>query len=393
MAALEPSVANMASPFQQRSRSGLMMVGAVAVVVLAGAAVFALLPKKGSLVVTVSGPGNKSVDKVEVLVDGDQKCGNSPCRISDLPVGTHLVKVVAAGYQPTADQAIKIVRGEEAVHNVALARTSEGTGVRVAAEGAGLKLVVDGKDIGPLPQELKDLSPGEHTLRIDGSDRYEPFEKKVQIEADRMVSIEPKLKVIKGLATIKPGENAEEARVLLVSGSERRPLPSLPIKVDISVDKPYSIVATKKGFADYEAKIEFEDGQAERTFVVSLSPPSTAAATPAPAAAAPKETPSAPAPAAPRASTPAFLPKPAAGGDEAPAAKPAATGNGTLNISSNPPSNVILDGKPLGSTPKAGISVSPGSHTVMFVHPEHGRKAKTVTVEAGKSATASVKFP
>ena len=58
-----------------------------------------------------------------------------------------------------------------------------------------------------------------------------------------------------------------------------------------------------------------------------------------------------------------------------------------------PVSNVILDGKPLGQTPKVGVSVSPGSHTVIFVHPEHGRKAKSVTAEAGKTAAAIVRFP
>jgi hypothetical protein len=30
---------------------------------------------------------------------------------------------------------------------------------------------------------------------------------------------------------------------------------------------------------------------------------------------------------------------------------------------------------------------------VIFVHPEHGRKAKSVNVEAGKTAAAIVRFP
>jgi hypothetical protein len=39
------------------------------------------------------------------------------------------------------------------------------------------------------------------------------------------------------------------------------------------------------------------------------------------------------------------------------------------------------------------VSVSPGAHTVIFVHPEHGRKAKSVNVEAGKATAAIVRFP
>jgi len=79
----------------------------------------------------------------------------------DLPAGTHLVKVTAAGYQPTADQAVKVTGGDEAVQNISLTRASDGTGFRIAAEGRGIKLSVDSKDIGPLPQELKDLAPGD----------------------------------------------------------------------------------------------------------------------------------------------------------------------------------------------------------------------------------------
>jgi hypothetical protein len=159
--------------------------------------------------------------------------------------------------------------------------------------------------------------------------------------------------------------------------------------VDISVDKPYSIVATKKGFGDFEQRVAFEDGQAERTFVVNLAAGSGSASgtgdTPAPAAPAP----AAPAPAtAPVVKAPTSTPAPAV----AAAPKPA-SGNGTINMNAIPVSNVLLDGKPMGQTPRMGVSVAPGSHTVVFVNADHGRKAKTVTVEAGKSQTVVVRFP
>jgi len=372
-------------PQQRNSRGGLWMVIAAVVVIGAGAAAYALMPKKGSLVVSVSGPGGKAIDGVQVYVDGSQRCDASPCQVTDLPRGVHFVKVAAAGYTTTAPKAVKINAGEESAENVELARSSEGSGLKVIAEGAGLKLSVDGKDYGPLPQEIKDLSPGEHTVKIDGGERYESLEKKVNVGADKLTTLEPKLKVKKGLATIKAGSNADGAKVLLVSGSERRPVPSLPLRVDITSDKPYSIVATKKGFGEFRQDIEFEDGQAERTFVVELGGSSSAAeAMPekedkSDAPSAPRHTPTAPA-------APA-TPKPVA---EKPAA---ASGKGTLNINSIPASNAILDGKPLGATPKVGLSVTPGPHTVIFVHPEHGRKAKSVVVEAGKTASAVVRFP
>ena len=73
--------------------------------------------------------------------------------------------------------------------------------------------------------------------------------------------------------------------------------------------------------------------------------------------------------------------------------EPAApSGQGTLNINSLPLSKVLLDGRPLGSTPKVGVPVAAGNHTVTFVHPELGRKSVTVNVKPGQTATASVRF-
>ncbi|MBK8997568.1 MAG: PEGA domain-containing protein [Myxococcales bacterium] len=231
--------------------AGLLVVGLVAAMV-----VF-FIPRNGTLVVTVAGPGNKSVDAVQVFVDGNKRCDTSPCRVTELSTGTHMVKVTAAGYQPTAEQGVKVATGEDAVLNVTLSRASEGTGVKVSADTIGsVKLYVDGKEIGPLPQELRDMTPGEHVIKIAG-DRYEAWEKRIAVEEGQVQSIEPKLKVVKGLATIKAGTGAENARVLLVSGNERRPIPKLPIKIDITTDKPWSIVATKAGFEDFRKDISF----------------------------------------------------------------------------------------------------------------------------------------
>ncbi|HTM43308.1 MAG TPA: PEGA domain-containing protein, partial [Polyangiaceae bacterium] len=69
----------------------------------------------------------------------------------------------------------------------------------------------------------------------------------------------------------------------------------------------------------------------------------------------------------------------------------AQTGSATLNINSIPRSNVLLDGRPIGQTPKIGVSVSPGSHTVVFVL-EGEKKSSTVSVSDGSSKTVAVRF-
>jgi hypothetical protein len=70
---------------------------------------------------------------------------------------------------------------------------------------------------------------------------------------------------------------------------------------------------------------------------------------------------------------------------------PAETG-GRLNINSIPYSKVVLDGRPLGDTPRVEIAVAAGMHTVLFVHPEHGRIQKEVYVDSGHTVLAAVRF-
>jgi hypothetical protein len=385
------SMPSMAEPYpaqQGGGRSLWMVLAAVVILGVGAAGYFIMKGKPGSLAVAVAGPGNRPVDGVEIFVDGKKApgCSGATCRVENLKPGAHTVRATAAGYGSTADTIVKISPGEEQVQNLVLGGATGGTGIKVTAEGRGLKLFIDDKEIGPLPQERADVSPGEHKIRIEG-DRYETFEKTVTVEADNVTTVDPELKVKKGLVTIKLGENAQGAAVTLVSGDERRPIPPERFKdgalaVDLEASKPYSIVAEKKGFASYEKRIDFDDGQAEKTFVVNLMLPT---------AARERETETTP----PRGgggrvATPSPAPKaPPAAAAPAPAA---AAGNATLTFVSDPPSNLVLDGKPLGKTPKTA-SVPAGSHTVLFIHPEFGRKAKSIPVAAGQKATVKVKFP
>ncbi len=387
--AMTPATAMTSTPSDPfaRTQSGKVKWAAVAAAALliVIAFVFVMMPGTGTLVVSVAGPGNKSVDKVKVFIDDQEVCSQSPCIAADLKSGTHIVKVVAEGYGSTAGKAYSVESGTETPVNITLAAPSPGTGILVKHDGSGLKLWVDGKEIGPLPQELKEMSPGSHQLKIGGSDRYEEHKETINVEIDKMLTVEPKLKVIKGEATLEPGENAEGAKILLVSGKERRPLnKDLPVRLEVGTDKRYKIVATKEGYETYENFIEFDDGKAEKTFIISLKESGDGAV------AADDGEADAPARSAPPVSAAArFTGAPT----HTPPAAAAAAGKGVLNINSIPVSKVILDGVPKGTTPVIGVKVAPGTHTVVFQHPEHGRKVRAVTVQAGKTATAAVRFP
>jgi serine/threonine-protein kinase len=267
-----------------------------------------------------------------------------------------------------------------------LARTG-GTGIKVTALGAGLKLYVDGNEIGPLPQELPDMAPGEHLIRVAGNDRYAPYEQRINVQVGQMEIIGPlSLRVIKGLATIQAGTGAADAKVTLESGNDRRTLPELPIRLDIPTDREHTLVAMRRGYSTYREKLVFEDGAAEKVFVVSLTKigeeaPTGATPEPTPPTSAPTPTPPPRTPSAP----PEPKPSPAAASPAAP------TGMATLNINSIPRSNVLLDGKPIGQTPKIGISVTAGTHTVVFIKDDE-RKTSTITVPEGGNKTVAVRF-
>ncbi len=381
----------------------MFMLGVAALAVI-GVFVFLFLPRQGGLVVAVAGPGKKQVDTVQVFVDGRKQCDTSPCVVRDLSTGkAHIVKIKAPGYANPADQPVSIKSGEDIVVNIDLTPSGGGSGLKVSSEGSGQKLWVDGKEIGLLPQELKDITPGEHTIKVGGNDRYETYEEKVTVSNDEQKVVGPlKLKVTRGLAIIEPGDNADGAKVILQSGSEKRALTKLPTRLDITTDKDWKLVATRKGYAEYQAPLRFDNGSAERTFKIDLFKPGQSAgessgATSIEEATTPDVSRGSSASHAvasrkPVPGVPNPNPTPAPAAQTKPAAKPAA-GQGTLNCNSIPVSNVIVDGRPMGSTPKMGLSVPAGTHTVVFVHPEHGRKVVTVSVAAGQTATAATRFP
>ena len=92
---------------------------------------------------------------------------------------------------------------------------------------------------------------------------------------------------------------------------------------------------------------------------------------------------------------PAPAPTTAASADlpGAPSADPrAGKHNGTVTFASTPSTHVLLDGKPIGSTPIAGLGVAPGSHRVTFIRGTRDLKTITINVKPDQRSTASVRF-
>ncbi len=119
--------------------------------------------------------------------------------------------------------------------------------------------------------------------------------------------------------------------------------------------------------------------------------PAAAPRPPAPVAAAPVVAPTpqpttgaAPARAVPVAAAPAPAPAVVK-------TRPVAKAPGKLNINSIPASHVVLDGRPLGQTPRLGVRVSPGRHTVMFINGEK-RAVRAFSVLPGATKVISARL-
>lgn len=357
------------SPQRLAIAGGALAAVVLLVVLLSGSST-------GQLTVTVAGPGNSPVSGVQVFVNGEKKCDKSPCTIPDLEEGTLLVRAQAEGYEETTEQAVQLGGGEQAAHNIVFDERSRvrPTGLQIAASTLPLTLSVDGKEIGPLPQTLEGLTPGEHQLTFNGGNKYESATQKINVVDGAMTAVTPpQLAVSKGILHLEAGPGSENAKVFVDAKRV-----TLPAKIELDGSKEHRVTASQAGGGTFSETVSFEDGKAEQSLTITLAAAEDEADDePAPSAA----------PAARRSSAPRSTAK--SSRRSAPAK---ASGGGTLNINSIPASKVILDGRTLGSTPRLNVPVSAGSHSVVFVHPKKGRKSASVSVPKGGRKTVAVRF-
>ncbi|HET9931550.1 MAG TPA: PEGA domain-containing protein [Polyangiaceae bacterium] len=318
--------------------------------------------RKGNLLVTAAGPNQIRVDRAEVLLDGKPVCSQVPCRLEGISSGAHAVTVRAPDYENMAAQPIIVRGGGDSALQLTLTRRDTAV-LKVNTKVSGLSLRLDGEERGSAPTTLPRLAPGEHIVRLSGNSAYAPFEQRVVLEADRTLTIEPQLTPLHTVVRVEAGTGADDARVELVNGNERVPLTKLPARVELAPGNVYRVHATKRAFRDFDEEVRFDANVPERSLTVTLLPRD--------AKAPPEDR---------RASSSSTA-----------ASVPTTGGSGTLSINSIPISSVLLDGRPVGSTPQK-LTLDSGSHSVVFVHPTLGRKERNVSVNPGKTAVAAVRF-
>jgi serine/threonine-protein kinase len=341
--------------------------------------VLVLRPRSGSLVVTALGAGHRAVESVQIFVDGAALCDSSPCRISGLAAGNHQLRASAPGLSSRAEQLVEITAGEEAAANIELSAVepeARAGGLRVAAGEKELTLFVDDRRVGKLPQTVSGLASGSHSIKLVAEDGSPPIEKSVNVLPGETVDLDAKpTKRDKVVVTIRLSPDSEGASVTLDDAF----LLDFPAELELDSHSTHTLSATKPGYEDFALRLNLED-EAEKQVEVALTPLEGSARRARPRAAATS------------ALAPSAVRKPAA-------SKPPPSGlaidptQGLLNISSVPPSQIILNGRPLGSTPKTAVVVPGDSlQTIVFVHPKMGRRRAQKFVPAGKERTVSIRF-
>jgi hypothetical protein len=218
---------------------------------------------------------------------------------------------------------------------------------------------------------IRDIDPDTHVVRVTGPGRlYEPYEETVRLEAGEARSLGPvRLKLIRGKLELLPGEGSDGATISV----DGRHISRLPITLELSADQSHEVIAQRRGFADFSEEVVF-DNVPTRRLEVALSPGSGSVAE------RPRSSRSAP---------PVTTSKRAA----SKATKPTESGGmATLDVVSTPAANVVINGRPMGSTPLRGVKVPAGPQTVVFVHASLGRKIASTAVAAGGRGTVGVKF-
>jgi serine/threonine-protein kinase len=258
------------------------------------------------------------------------------------------------------------------LHKVQFGATTK-TGVEVRSQMDGLNLYLDGKLVGQLPQRVTGLSTGEHVLLVTGGEDYYAEERKIDLDADELMVLDDiQLTPKAGTLRIAARPELEGATVLL----DGEPI-TVPFSKQLQTNRRYRVQARRTGYEDFEAWVELDAGHRTKDLDIQLIAKAPAGLTHASNA---------------QASRSNAEPESGARRKEGRSSGEEGAAQARLNLLSEPPSMVLLNGKPLGQTPRRGVTVNAGTHAVLFIHPTLGRARASAKLEAGQAKTLKARF-
>jgi len=372
-----------------RKGSSLGAIVAAAAVLLLGLVVggyFLFRPATPGNIRFTSTPTDPVVLFDEQAVDATA----SPFVITNVAAGErHLLEVRKRGYR-TYSTRVQVVAGDTldlgqitleqeagaAGTSVAGAGTpspTTGTGIALDSAPSGAQVYVDGRELSErTPLRLTDLTPGQHTIRVEHGERYGNWQGQIDVQAGRIIempSVTLRLKQVQvSFSSEPPG-----ADVTLIRGGRRTRIGTTPTTSDVDIEGgAYTVEMEARGYGTYSAPLTIPGGREEYTLEARLEPNRVAVHHP-------------------RVSHP-VVDHPTMNPTMNPTPTMAtASGPGTLRINSRPWSQVYVDGRLIGNTPQMNISLPAGPHRVTLVNPDFNiRENVSVTITAGEVTTKIV---
>jgi hypothetical protein len=146
------------------------------------------------------------------------------------------------------------------------------TGVRVQLGGSlrGARLLVDGKDMGPVLGSLVEVAPGEHTLLVRRPG-YREFSRRITLKPGEVQDVSAVLEAVSGIVTVKadvPGA------VIFINGEDKGPA---PLEGVLLPPGNHDIEARLKGFRTETSRISVRAGK-DYTVNLNLRPDTDAVA-------------------------------------------------------------------------------------------------------------------
>jgi PEGA domain len=270
---------------------------------------------------------------LNVVIDGSQ-VGATPLTVS-LPPGEHRVQVGAEGSRRELD--VKMVSGATIQHHLEIASPgplaaapATAGSLRVLTDGAPMAVTVDGVERGTSPLTINDLTPGEHQILVRADQRV--VRKTVSVKAGETMSL-----VISPIASnvVAPGwlEVSSPVVMQLREGGQL-----------IGTTEAQKLMLPA-GQHDIEIVNDAIGFRASRKVTVDAGKVTLEAV-------------------------------------EVP--------NGYLSVNAQPWAEVWVDGERVGETPIANLVARPGSHEVLFRHPQLGERRETILVTLRQPARLGV---
>ncbi len=128
-------------------------------------------------------------DGADVFFDG-KKVGVTPYSAERVPIGSHKVSLSLPCYR-TLDKTVKIVPLKKLTLDLSL-KPACGT-VALASQPAGVRLSIDGKDVGKTPYRLENVPEGELLVALE-EECYHPLKRKVKVVAGKELEYKFSLK-------------------------------------------------------------------------------------------------------------------------------------------------------------------------------------------------------